>query len=91
MYPFAQENKKIYSQLHEIDKDNKHYLDIIIDKSDNYLKEIFSDKEYEIFLKKIEFIYKINDINDIVKTFQRLILIILKNCIKKNIKLIILI
>ena len=62
MYPFMQENKKIYSQLPEIDKDNKHYLDIIINKSDNYLKEIFSNKEYEFFLKKIEFIYKINDI-----------------------------
>lgn len=87
MYPFVQENKKIYSQLPEIDKDNKHYLNIIIDKSDNYLKEIFSDKEYEIFLKKIEFIYKINDINDIVKNFSTTYFNYIKELYQKEYKI----
>ena len=87
MYPFIQENKKIYSQLPEIDKDNKHYLDIIISKSDNYLKEIFSDKEYEIFLKKIKFIYKINDINDIVKNFSTTYFNYIKELYQKEYKI----
>ena len=87
MYPFMQESKKINTQLPEINQNNKHYLDTILNKSDNYLKEVFSDKEYKYFLKKIEFIYKINNVNDIVKNFSTTYFNYIKELYQKEYKI----
>ena len=35
MYPIMQESKKINTQLPEINQNNKHYLNTILNKSDN--------------------------------------------------------
>ena len=87
MYPFMQESKKINTQLPEINQNNKHYLNTILNKSDNYLKEVFSDKEYKYFLKKIEFIYKINNVNDIVKNFSTTYFNYIKELYQKEYKI----
>ena len=87
MYPFMQESKKINTQLPEINQNNKHYLNTILNKSDNYLKEVFSNKEYKYFLKKIEFIYKINNVNDIVKIFSTTYFNYIKELYQKEYKI----
>ncbi len=48
-----------------------HYLSIILQKSENYLKGFFKGNEYKKFIKKILYIYSIKERNDIVKEFQK--------------------
>lgn len=51
-----------------------HYLDIILQKSDKYLKQEFSELEYREFLSRIESIYKLESVQKIIKAFEKSLL-----------------
>ena len=88
MNQFIQDSVNIKSLNNKDNKVNDdHYLDTIINKSNSYLKEIFSDKEYKKFLKRIDFIYELNDINDIVKQFSDTYFNFLKELHQKKYKI----
>ena len=48
-----------------------HYLNIILQKSDKYLKKSLNEKEYQKFLKVIQKIYSLSDTKEIVKAFEK--------------------
>ncbi|EAI4297843.1 site-specific DNA-methyltransferase [Campylobacter lari] len=52
-------------------KINNHYLNIILKKSEKYLRQELSLKEYEEFLNRINFIYKLKSKRAIVKEFEK--------------------
>lgn len=47
----------------------KHYLNTILEKSEPYLKEQFSDSDNALFLEKIKYIYSIGKTTAIVENF----------------------
>ena len=49
----------------------KHYLDTILSKSDKYLKTEFSPKLLNDFILKIQYIYEISNVENIVKEFEK--------------------
>lgn len=49
----------------------KHNLDTILSKSDKYLKTEFSPTLLNIFMQKIQHIYNISNVQDIVKEFEK--------------------
>lgn len=50
---------------------NENYLNIILEKSGKYLKQEFTTKQYQNFLKQIEFIYKLRSTKEIIKAFEK--------------------
>ena len=86
MHQFIQDGINIKSFNNKDKVNYSHYLDTIINKSDGYLKEIFSDKEYKKFLKKIDFIYKLDNVDDIVKQFSSTYFSFLKELHQKEYK-----
>lgn len=50
---------------------NENYLNIILKKSEKYLKQEFTTKQYQNFLKQIEFIYKLRSTKEIIKAFEK--------------------
>lgn len=50
---------------------NENYLNIILKKSEKYLKQEFTTKQYQNFLKQIEFIYKLRSAKEIIKAFEK--------------------
>lgn len=50
---------------------NENYLNIILEKSEKYLKQEFTTKQYQNFLKQIEFIYKLRSTKEIIKAFEK--------------------
>ncbi|MDR0978155.1 MAG: site-specific DNA-methyltransferase [Endomicrobium sp.] len=48
---------------------NIHYLDIILSKSQNYLKTYFLEKDYLKLMDSIKYIYKIKNTEEIVSSF----------------------
>ena len=48
-----------------------HYLDVILQKSENYLKDLFKENEYKKFTKKISYIYSIKERDKVIKEFQK--------------------
>lgn len=70
-------NEYIFANiLNDFDKNNylnneESYLNIVLKKSDFYLKELFKEKEYKKFIKKILYIYSIKDKDIIISEFQR--------------------
>ena len=87
MHQFIQDGINIKSFNNKDKVNYSHYLDTIINKSDGYLKEIFSDKEYKKFLKKIDFIYKLDNVDDIVKQFSSTYFSFLKELHQKEYKI----
>ena len=49
----------------------KHYLDTILSKSDKYLKTEFSPELLNDFILKIQYIYEISNVENIVKEFEK--------------------
>lgn len=49
----------------------KHYLDTILSKSDKYLKTEFSPELLNDFILKIQYIYEISSVENIVKEFEK--------------------
>ncbi|MDR0676692.1 MAG: hypothetical protein LBF97_06600 [Elusimicrobiota bacterium] len=58
----------IYKTIKNQNKD-KHYLDIILEKSQGYMENYFPKKDYILFINKIEYIYNIKNTQEIVKNF----------------------
>lgn len=65
-------------------KENKSYLDKILQKSEKYLKQEFSLKEYQAFLKRVEFIYKLRSTKEIIKAFEKTYYEFVKECYQKK-------
>ena len=63
--------KKLFSYTQETYPSNNHYLDIIVNKSESYLKSLFSETEYDKFIKNISHIYFIKEIDSVIKEFQK--------------------
>ena len=49
----------------------KHYLDTILSKRDKYLKTEFSPELLNDFILKIQYIYEISNVENIVKEFEK--------------------
>ena len=61
------------SELRSANPSNKeHYLNTILSKSDNYLRELFKENEYKKFIKKISPLYSIQGRENIVLEFQKI-------------------
>ena len=54
------------------DVNNNHYLNTILQKSDNYLKDLLTENEYKKFIKRIGYLYSIKGRDDIIKEFQKI-------------------
>ncbi len=54
-----------------LENSHKNYLDTILEKSEKYLKQEFTPKQYQNFLKQIEFIYKFRSTKEIIKAFEK--------------------
>jgi DNA modification methylase len=52
-------------------KRENHYLDIILQKSDVYLKSLFTKNEYQKFLDSASHIFNIENRGDIIREFQK--------------------
>lgn len=50
---------------------NTHYLEKILSISNKYLKTVFKEEEYNLFLQKIDYILKIEDRQEIIKKFSK--------------------
>ncbi|MCV3406007.1 site-specific DNA-methyltransferase [Campylobacter lari] len=67
-------------------KINNHYLNIILKKSEKYLRQELSLKEYEEFLNRINFIYKLKSKRAIVKEFEKTYYDFIKEIYQKQYK-----
>ena len=56
--------------IEEKDVLKDHYLNDILSNSDKYLKQILNKDEKEVFLNKINYIYKLNKRDEIVRKFS---------------------
>ena len=64
---------EVLSGLCGVNTCNKqHYLNTILSKSDNYLKELFKENEYKKFIKKISPLYSIKERENVVLEFQKI-------------------
>ena len=50
----------------------QNYLKVILEKSNNYLRLLFNDEEYNLFINKLSKIIQIEDKDLIVKEFQKI-------------------
>lgn len=67
-------------------KINNNYLNIILKKSEKYLRQELSLKEYEEFLNRINFIYKLKSKRAIVKEFEKTYYDFIKEIYQKQYK-----
>lgn len=51
--------------------EQQHYLDIILEKSNKYLKAEFSPELLNIFTQNIQYIYNIDNVESIVREFEK--------------------
>ena len=71
------------SKLDSIDT-NGHYLNIILDKSQKYLKQTFNQKQYKEFLNLIKPIYALDSTQEIVKAFEKSYYDFVKKCYQET-------
>ncbi|MCE3037243.1 site-specific DNA-methyltransferase [Helicobacter sp. faydin-H20] len=64
----------------------EHYLNIILQKSDKYLKESLSKKKHKEFIKIIQKIYSLIDTKEIIKAFEREYYNFIKLCYQEQYK-----
>lgn len=64
----------------------KHYLNIILQKSDKYLRESLNEKEYKKFIKIIQKIYFQTDTKEIIKAFKKEYFNFIKLCYQQQYK-----
>lgn len=63
-----------------------HYLNCILQQSDRYLNEVFTQSQYKAFLKKIDYLYDMSDIQEIVNNFSIEYYSFIKNCYQQSYK-----
>ncbi len=54
------------------DTNHSHYLNTILQKSENYLQGLFKENEYKEFIKEISHIYSIKERDNVIKEFQKI-------------------
>ena len=55
----------------KIVRSSKHYLEEIFSISDKYLQSLFTKNEYSSFKEKVNYIYKVQENDAIIKNFSK--------------------
>ena len=60
-------------------ENTQHYLNKILSISDKHLRNIFEKKEYDLFIREIDYIYHIKNRDEIIKRFSKSYIDFIKN------------